>query len=291
MMSRPLLGQLLNKPAGPVEKTQYGGKPTAGQYTAAPGSFVKTMPQMFDAENGLWENSRSVTGLQLLGELAPAYQWNYVLNDDKRRSYAAYLKSPFSPDQCSQFFTTVEQGTNWGQPAGKHGPIPRKTAWMVSSGCQCMYSYGTTTVAPQEFPPWMLDLMGVTMPICGIPEPKDWPNSCNLNLYEGGGMAVGWHSDDEAIFQGKFQDIRILSLTFGVTRKFELRANFLNPDEKAIKTLSLGNGDLCTMEGMMQKHFQHRVPKEKGVHGPRINLTWRWNVKHTPKCPATRRRF
>lgn len=28
-----------------------------------------------------------------------------------------------------------------------------------------------------------------------------------------------------------------------------------------------------TMEGMMQKHFQHRIPKG-GCVEPRINLTW-----------------
>ena len=29
----------------------------------------------------------------------------------------------------------------------------------------------------------------------------------------------------------------------------------------------LGDGDLCTMEGMMQKHYQHRVPKENNIRG------------------------
>merc|ERR550537_1725663 len=33
------------------------------------------------------------------------------------------------------------------------------------------------------------------------------------------------------------------------------------------------------MEGMMQKHYQHRVPKEGAAQLPRINLTWKWNVK------------
>ena len=30
--------------------------------------------------------------------------------------------------------------------------------------------------------------------------PEDWPDSCNLNLYTDGGMSVGWHADDEALF-------------------------------------------------------------------------------------------
>ena len=31
---------------------------------------------------------------------------------------------------------------------------------------------------------------------------QDWPDSCNLNLYESGDHSVGWHSDDEFLFQG-----------------------------------------------------------------------------------------
>merc|ERR1719335_327058 len=128
------------------------------------------------------------------------------------------------------------------------------------------------------------------MPTCGLNDADCWPDSCNMNLYEDGGMSVGWHSDDERIFQGKFQDIRILSLSLGVTRKFEVRINYPEPGKNPINVMNLGNGDLCTMEGMLQKHYQHRVPKEGTINGPRINLTWRWNVKHSPKCPVPRGR-
>merc|ERR1712032_1048859 len=114
------------------------------------------------------------------------------------------------------------------------------------------------------------------MPYCGIESSEDWPTSCNLNLYEDGGMSVGWHSDDERLFQGKFQDIRIISLSLGQQRQFQLRINHPEPGEKRMRTsiIRAGDGDLITMEGMCQKHFQHRVPKEVDVDAPRINLTW-----------------
>ena len=102
-------------------------------------------------------------------------------------------------------------------------------------------------------------MMQIIMPICGLADPTQWPNSCNLNLYEAvfeedldghgmkhpkiwyrwdwvhshrifswsldsldpshwkissqqdGGMSVGWHSDDESLFQGKlatWHDVR-----------------------------------------------------------------------------------
>ena len=35
-----------------------------------------------------------------------------------------------------------------------------------------------------------------------------------------GAMSVGWHADDERLFQGKASDIRIISLSLGCTRRF-----------------------------------------------------------------------
>jgi len=114
-----------------------------------------------------------------------------------------------------------------------------------------------------------------------------------MNLYEDGAHSVGWHADDERLFQGKFMDIAIISISFGQKRKFELRLNFPEEkegkDEQNLWEVKLGDGDLMTMEGMLQKHYMHRVPKESDIpDNPRINLTWRWIMKHNPKCPAGR---
>jgi len=48
--------------------------------------------------------------------------------------------------------------------------------------------------------------------------------------------------------------------------------------------LRLSDGDICTMEGLLQKHYRHRVPVERPSMAPRINLTWRW-VAHDSGCP------
>lgn len=184
----------------------------------------------------------------------------------------------------------IRDGTEWLQPSTSKGTMPRKTAWLVKKGCQCVYSYGPFQVPAVEYPPWMLTMLAETMPLCGLPNEEDWPNCCNMNLYEDGAAAVGWHSDDESLFQGKFRDILIISLSFGVTRTFELRVNYPEEGEQAVYQIRPGSGDLMTMEGMTQKHCQHRVVKEERIDGPRINLTWRWVVKHNPKCPAGRGR-
>eukprot|EP00913_Durusdinium_trenchii_P012268 g11520.t1 len=236
--------------------------------------------------------------------------WHYVLKDETTRSFVGFLPRTLSQDVCSSFFEKALEGAKWLQPSGPNGPIPRKTAWMVYFDCTCTYRllaekwlwlrYGRIEVEPQRYPPWMCTLMHWVMPCCGINEQKDWPNSCNLNLYQDGSASVGWHADDEHLFQGKNRDCRIISLSLGATRSFELRRNWSEAD--TIR-LPLTAGDLCTMEarlilrtsrvsgrkeGMVQKHLQHRVPREDQVRAPRINLTWRWIVRHSPGCPARR---
>jgi len=239
-----------------------------------------------------WEQPREDMDLPLLGEMAPAHvKWQYVLQDESRRSYAGFLPAPLTENQCRVFFNKVAENTSWKQPQGPNGPVPRKTAWMTKRGCNCTYRYGGLEVESQEFPPFQLELLRATMPLCGLPKADQWPDSCNLNLYDDGGSSVGWHSDDERLFQGTFRDIRIVSLSFGQRRKFELRTNWPEKGEgKRVRRVVLGDGDLMTMEGMTQKHFMHRVPKEACSEGPRINLTWRWILKHNPKCPAGRKR-
>ena len=105
------------------------------------------------------------------------------------------------------------------------------------------------------------------------------PNSCNINWYEDGSDSVGWHSDDEWMFNSMNDDCLILSLSLGAERRFEIKLND-ELEEEQITNVVLKNGDLMTMEGMFQKYYVHRVPKEKNVSKERINLTWRWIRQH-----------
>jgi len=252
----------------------------------------ETRPDRFSET--LWEEPRVAIGLSTIDETCPValrHRWTYPLRDESRRSFAGLLKSPLDAESCRVFFNRIRDGTDWKQPDGWNGPIPRKTGWMVAKGCTCSYRYGGIEVDAEEYPPWMTDLMELAMPFCGISDRKGWPTSCNLNLYEDGGMSVGWHADDERLFQGKFRDVRIISLSFGARRRFELRPNWPEDGERSLYQIDLEDGDICTMEGMTQKHYQHRVPREDYVSGPRINLTWRWIVRHHVNCAAERPRY
>lgn len=261
-----------------------------GKKKKRPQGVKEDAPERFDGD--LWEEGKDEAGLALVEDMAPKqYKWTYPMMDHSRRSYAGFLPSPMNKKLCNTFYEKIKDGTNWLQPEGPSGrAIPRKTAWMVKKGCDCMYRYGQVEVPPADFPPWMIELMSIVMPACGLADRADWPDSCNMNHYVDGGMSVGWHSDDESLFQGKYRDILIISLSLGVKRNFELRLNWPDEGEQPLRQFQLGSGDIMTMEGMTQKHFMHRVPREELIEGSRINLTWRWVVKHTAKCPASRQR-
>eukprot|EP00929_Paragymnodinium_shiwhaense_P044499 TRINITY_DN22820_c0_g1_i1.p1 TRINITY_DN22820_c0_g1~~TRINITY_DN22820_c0_g1_i1.p1 ORF type:complete len:470 (+),score=96.10 TRINITY_DN22820_c0_g1_i1:660-2069(+) len=250
------------------------------------GTTEESRPDQLD--DGIWEEPRSKTGMKLIGEMAPpTLQWEYSLFDESRRSFVGYLKRALTPEVSRKFFQLAHTGTTWFQPASSSGPIPRKTAWLVNGrNCRCEYRYGRIEVQPQLFPQWIIDLMQWIMPCCGINDVASWPNSCNLNLYDEGNMSCGWHADDEDLFQGKHKDTRIISLSLGAPRLFEVRLNWPDFENPSQCSVVLGDGDLCTMEGMLQKHAQHRVPREDHVRTARINLTWRWIEQHSPRCPA-----
>ena len=139
-------------------------------------------------------------------------------------------------------------------------------------------------------------------------------NSVNLNYYPRGG-GVGWHADDEFLFDALERDAAIVSLSLcdapaSGRRRFEVRlkkafvgggggaarradADAARRNEEsggaaAARALTLGHGDLMTMEGMHQLFYLHSVwpgdSREHRAHaltqGERINLTWRTIVRH-----------
>ena len=109
------------------------------------------------------------------------------------------------------------------------------------------------------------------------------------NCYNSGASCVDWHADSEPMFQGCQRSIVIISLSLGAQRTF--RVKYAPNDEKdhwrrgGVTELQLRDGDICSMEGQMQKYYKHSVPKES-AEGPRINLTWRWVITHSSGCTA-----
>lgn len=195
----------------------------------------------------------------------------------------SFRRKAFSEDLLDRWWKLCKTRIPWEQPTVRDRLLPRSAAWLVEPGCSCEYRYGGLGFKGVPYEDWFSEL---TDEVCRASGVTDRPNSCNLNMYKGGDQSVGWHSDDEPLFQSLKQDTLIISLSLGQARKFELAPNF---SRESITRLTLRDGDLCTMEGMCQRHYVHRVPKEFDAQGPRINLTWRWIRQHDHTCRAAGR--
>lgn len=94
-----------------------------------------------------------------------------------------------------------------------------------------------------------------------------------LNWYRSGEDHMGWHADDEPELG---PDPVIASANFGATRDFILRRTD-DPSRKIV--ISLQHGSVLVMQGALQHHWQHSVPKRKKVTHSRFNLTFRTIVQ------------
>ena len=68
----------------------------------------------------------------------------------------------------------------------------------------------------------------------------------------------------------KVPNAAIVSVSFGATRRFDLR-HF--DGEKF--SINLEDGSVLIMAGELQQYWKHQVPIERKIKQPRINLTFR----------------
>ena len=144
---------------------------------------------------------------------------------------------------------------------GKHIVTKRKVAWYADKNFS--YTYSNTTKIALPWTKELLSLKALVEQYCNTRF-----NSCLLNLYHNGEEGVSWHSDDEKAL-GK--DTCIASLSFGAARKFAVK----HKTSKETHALILEHGSLLVMQGSMQSHWLHSLPKTKKVRHPRVNLTFR----------------
>ena len=96
-------------------------------------------------------------------------------------------------------------------------------------------------------------------------------NSVLANLYRDGRDSVGWHRDSDYAHGGQPD---IASLSFGATRRFELR----DRTGRARAAVDLECGSLLLITGDAVARWWHRVPKTSRPVSPRVNLTFRHMV-------------
>mmetsp|Transcript_35766 Transcript_35766/g.86522 ORF Transcript_35766/g.86522 Transcript_35766/m.86522 type:complete len:425 (-) Transcript_35766:3-1277(-) len=247
-----------------------------------------------------------------------AYYYDYddSSNDDKGTSPAfasqADLDRWFRELHPSNYEARQDE-ISWTGASYKGEVLLRKTAWCVfDDECKCEYGYSDTWQPIAQSAKMKKVIAEITEAINRAVLGNDNGNQttppafdcCNLNYYPKGG-GVGFHADDEFLFDGLCRPVRIVSLSLTSpsseesgcgARKFQVRRKRDDEDgntahEKynhdAIEVM-LKHGDIMTMEGYFQKHYLHSVwpgdSKEYMDHphtqGERINLTWRTIVQH-----------
>lgn len=163
-----------------------------------------------------------------------------------------------------KLFPILMEETHWEQKQiklyGKEIPIPRLTAWYGDK----TYSYSGTQNNPSQWTETLLTLKEQVENKSGHKF-----NSALLNLYRHGQDSVTWHSDDEPELG---ESPVIASLSFGATRKFQLR----HKKDKALKReFILTDGSLLVMREGTQENWEHQIPKTSKLVGNRINITFR----------------
>jgi len=264
---------------------------------------------------------------------APAGTWRPLVLDEDRRCYAFLWPRAISSEQTEDYLRRLMRVAPWVELWNTKGTsVTRSTCWYVRGGCTCDYTYGkdtrmenssacrhtperepedgrnsaagtpssgiaSSTVCSEEFAAVMHDItahiFGDLFP--GLGEDA-WPNSANVNLYRDGRQAVGWHADDESLFRGRDSDCPIVSISLGTPREFWIAlktGDGMEPDPRTVVEADLRDGDLLTMEGRLQRHCVHLVPKanpREPIRDERINITFRWVREHRFHCPLNKRR-
>lgn len=147
----------------------------------------------------------------------------------------------------------------------KNVKIPRLQCWMADSNI-VTYLYQKTPPTP-----WSEKLLVIKEHIERMYNFKF--DYVLINYYRNGDDYISYHSDREAIGQGK--NI-IAGLSLGATRKFVLKHNDCKARSIKNREFMLEKGSLIVMLGdNTQKFWKHTITKTKCVDSPRINLTFR----------------
>ena len=97
-----------------------------------------------------------------------------------------------------------------------------------------------------------------------------------VNLYRDGRDSVAWHGDRN---QHTHVNPLVATVSLGARRRFLLRPR----GGRTAVELRPGHGDLVVMGGACQHEWEHTVPKEAGVAGPRMSITLRHSRAGCPE--------
>ena len=159
----------------------------------------------------------------------------------------------------------LQHELNWRQGQvrvyGREHATPRLESWFGAAGVH--YRYSGQTLVADGWPDTVKPLIDA---VCDTTEVAF--NAVLANWYRNGDDRMGWHADNEAELG---TNPPVASLSLGARRDFRLRRN---SDHRQTINLALGEGDLLLMDGALQHHWQHCVPKRARAEA-RMSLTFR----------------
>ncbi|MDO6462094.1 alpha-ketoglutarate-dependent dioxygenase AlkB [Granulosicoccaceae sp. 1_MG-2023] len=164
---------------------------------------------------------------------------------------------------CLQRLAALELEQTRIRIAGRDVPIPRLNAWHGDP--EAAYAYSGVYFSPR---PWTGELQACRE-YCEQHSRSRF-NSVLVNLYRDGNDSVAWHADDEP-YLGR--NPLIASLSLGAARRFRLKHR--SDKQRKPLTLTLPHNSLLIMQGALQHHWLHTVPKTRQACAARINLTFR----------------
>ncbi len=170
-----------------------------------------------------------------------------------------------STEEADHALTSLRGELQWEQREivlfGRRVLQPRLIAWAGDLA----YRYSGQTLEPRPFTPTARRLLANVGARAGVTF-----NHVLVNRYRSGEDSMGLHSDDEPEL-GPDPLVAIVSL--GTARRLVVKPRRKQDQER--HDLSLGHGALLVMGGTCQRHYVHGIPRQAGLQGERISLTFR----------------
>ena len=146
-----------------------------------------------------------------------------------------------------------------------------------------VWMYERTVAEPRLTAGWSTELGGLPEPLAALAEPLSARYTVDfdriwVNLYRDGSDSVAWHGDrTRTVMSAPL----VATVSLGARRRFVLRPT---GSGRIAHELRPGHGDLVVMGGACQSEWEHAVPKQAGVVGPRMSVT----IRHSRPAPGAR---